>query len=328
MSRSVRTRLLASIAVCSLLFGLAACGDDKKKDDASSDSSSANGKPPTELVLKVLKEGTGAIVKSGDAVTVDYQGTNWTSNTVFDQSYGRAPATFTTGGVVPGFGAALVGQKVGAQVVVGIPPEFGYGTAGQSSAGIAGTDTLVFIVEIKATGFKATQCGAKPGKASNAVDVTGAFGKKAKATFAKPLKAPALQRTVLKAGSGVKTKAGDSVSLLVSIYNGRTGKKIDASPGTLQVGDANVPEQFQAGMTCMKVGSRVVTVFPAKSMFGAAGKPDAGVKPNDSLVLVTDLIKVVPPATPAALPQTKEWTNPPTVTFNGTNPPTLTLPKA
>lgn len=328
MLRSTRLRLLAPIAVCSLLLGLAACGDNKK-DDASSDSStSAGGNAPTELVLKVLKEGTGDTVTSGDPVTVEYQGTNWTSNKVFDQSYGRSPATFTTDGVVPGFGAALVGQKVGAQVVVGIPPEFGYGAAGQASAGISGTDTLVFIVEIKATGFKVKQCGAKSGGVSDSVSVTGAFGKKAKATFTKPLKAPALQRTVVKTGSGKATKAGDSVSMLVTIYNGRTGKQIDASPGTLQVGDSNIPEQFQAGMTCLKMGSRVVTVFPAKAMFGAAGNPQAGVKPNDSLVLVTDLIKLVTKAPPAALPETKEWTNPPTVTFNGTEPPTLTLPKA
>lgn len=323
MSRSARLRLLAPIAVCALLFGLAACGDNKKDGGSASDAS----KPPTDLVLKVLKEGTGTVVKSGDPVTVEYQGTNWTSNKVFDQSYGRAPATFTTSSVVPGFGAALVGQKVGAQVVVGIPPQYGYGTAGQSSAGISGTDTLVFIVEIKATGFKATQCQVKSGNASNSVDVTGKFGKKVKATFAKPLKAPALQRTVVKAGSGAPTKAGESISLVVSIYNGRTGKQIDSSPGTLQVGDSNVPEQFQAGMTCLKVGSRVVTVFPAKSMFGAAGNAQAGVKPNDSLVLVTDLVKRVPTAVPAALPATKEWTNPPTVVFNGTQPPTLTLPK-
>lgn len=319
MSRSARLRLLAPIAVCSLLLGLAACGDSDDK------KSTADGKPPTELVLKVITEGTGDTVKSGDSVTVDYQGTNWTDGEVFDESYGKTPATFTTGGVVKGFGAALVGQKVGAQLVVGIPPEFGYGSAGSASAGIAGTDTLVFVIEIKdVAGGEVKQCDAKPGAASNAVRVSGAFGKKAKATFTKPLTAPALQRTVLTAGSGAETKAGDALNLLVTIYNGRSGKQIDATSGSLTVGDSNVPEPFQAGISCMKIGSRVVTVFPASLMFGSTGNPDSGIKPKDSLVMVTDIIEAGPVE---SLPETKEWENPPTVTFNGTDAPKLTLPK-
>lgn len=322
MSRSARMRLLVPIAVCSLLLGLAACGDKDDKD------SKADGKPPTELVLKVLKEGTGETVKSGDSVTIDYQGTNWTTGKVFDESYGKTPATFTTDGVVKGFGAALVGQKVGTQLVVGIPPEFGYGTAGQPSAGISGTDTLVFVIEIKGAGLKVTQCDVKPGAASNAVTVTGAFGKKAVPTFAKPLKSTAMQRTVVKAGTGAETKAGDTLSLLVSIYNGRTGKKVNASPGTLEVGNTQDPAVFQAGISCQKIGSRVVTTFQAKDVPGSVD--GTKIKATDTIVIVTDIIKIDTTAkpTPAPLPETKEWENPPTVTFNGTQPPTLTLPKA
>lgn len=327
MSSSVRKRLLVPIAVCSLFLGLAACGDDDKKDSPDAKTTaSAYGPPPSELVLKVIKPGTGETVKSGDPVTVDYQGTNWTNGQVFDQSYGRGAATFETDGVVPGFGAALVGQKVGAQVVVGIPPEFGYGSAGQSGAGIAGTDTLVFVIEVKGIGLE--QCNAKPGKLSNSVSVKGAFGKTATPSFKKGLKATGMQRTVVKPGSGAITKAGDQVELLLSIYNGSTGKKIDASPGSLKVGDPQIPEQFQAGFTCMKPGSRVVTVFPAKDMFGADGNPTSGIKGTDTLVLVSDITKVTPKPAPAALPTTKPWTDAPPVTFNGTEPPTLTLPKA
>lgn len=328
MSRSLRQRLLVPIAVCSLFLGLAACGGDDKGDDSSSEKTSADG-APTELVLKVLKEGTGATVASGDPVTIEYQGTNWTNGQVFDQSYGRAPATFSTDGVVTGFGAALVGQKVGAQVVVGIPPEFGYGEAGQPSAGISGTDTLVFVIEIKATGLVLQGCNAKSGKLSNSVKVAGAFGKSAKPTFSKPLKTSTLQRTVVKAGTGPKTKAGDNLSLLLTIYNARTGKEISSSPGTLKVGDAEIPEPFQAGFSCVKVGSRVVTVFPLSDIPGAAENPSTGLKATDTLVMVTDLIEKVDDteAAPPALPETKEWTNAPEVKFNGSEPPTLVLPK-
>jgi len=108
-------------------------------------------KPPAGLLLKVLRKGNGAVVKSGDSVTVDYQGTDWNTGKIFDQSYGKQPASFVTSQVVPGFGAALVGQKVGTRLVVSIPAEFGYGSAGNAQAGIGGTDTIVFVVEIKKT---------------------------------------------------------------------------------------------------------------------------------------------------------------------------------
>ena len=48
------------------------------------------------MALDHVHKGTGAVVKSGDSVTVDYQGTNWNSGKIFDQSYGRTPATFST----------------------------------------------------------------------------------------------------------------------------------------------------------------------------------------------------------------------------------------
>jgi peptidylprolyl isomerase len=114
-------------------------------------------KPPAGLLLKVLRKGDGAVVKAGDSVTVNYQGTNWNSGKIFDQSYGKQPASFVTSQVVPGFGAALVGQKVGTRLIVSIPPQYGYGTAGNSQAGIKGTDTLVFVIEIQKTGAAPAQ---------------------------------------------------------------------------------------------------------------------------------------------------------------------------
>ena len=105
---------------------------------------------PADLQLEVLKKGDGDTVADGDTVTVQYQGVIWRTGEVFDQSWGRGPASFQTGGVVPGFKQALVGQTVGSQVLVVIPPALGYGDAGNSSAGIQGTDTLVFVVDILA----------------------------------------------------------------------------------------------------------------------------------------------------------------------------------
>lgn len=106
--------------------------------------------PPADLRLAVLDEGDGEEVRSGDSVTVDYQGTSWDTGEVFDQSYGKEPATFTTSGVVEGFEAALVGQRVGTRLLVSIPPEYGYGE--DPAAAELGGQTLVFLIEIKSIG--------------------------------------------------------------------------------------------------------------------------------------------------------------------------------
>lgn len=108
-------------------------------------------KAPTTLKIAESKSGSGDTVKSGDNVTAQYQGVIWRTGGVFDQSWGRAPANFTTDGVVKGFAAALVGHRVGSQVVAIIPPAQGYGTTGNAQAGIKATDDLVFVIDILAT---------------------------------------------------------------------------------------------------------------------------------------------------------------------------------
>jgi len=107
--------------------------------------------PPSTLQLETLKKGAGGVVPSGGQVTVQYQGTLWRNGKVFDQSWGSGPTTFATASVVAGFRDAIVGQTIGSQVVVIVPPAEGYGTGGNETAGITGTDTLVFVVDILAT---------------------------------------------------------------------------------------------------------------------------------------------------------------------------------
>lgn len=108
--------------------------------------------PPTELTIANLKTGDGTVVADGDTVSVEYTGVIWASGKTFDSSWETAGATsFPTTGVIPGFSKALVGQTVGSQVLAVIPPAEGYGDAGVSAAGISGTDTLVFVVDILGT---------------------------------------------------------------------------------------------------------------------------------------------------------------------------------
>jgi peptidylprolyl isomerase len=106
---------------------------------------------PTQLVVQPLIKGAGPVVAAGQTITVHYTGVIWASGKQFDSSWDRgAAASFSigTGGVIKGWDTGLVGQTVGSQILLVIPPDQGYGTSGQSSAGISGTDTLVFVVDI------------------------------------------------------------------------------------------------------------------------------------------------------------------------------------
>jgi len=107
-------------------------------------------KPDGKLHSAVLIQGTGATVKKGQSITVNYLGQVYQAKQPFDESYTKQPASFGigTGQVIPGWDKTLVGQKVGSRVVLAIPPEEGYGKQGQPQAGIKGTDTLYFVVDI------------------------------------------------------------------------------------------------------------------------------------------------------------------------------------
>jgi FKBP-type peptidyl-prolyl cis-trans isomerase len=110
-------------------------------------------KPPTALVAKTLIKGNGPKVVKGQYVIAQYTGLIWRTKKVFDSSWTTgSPFGFVIGAspeqVIPGWDAGLAGQTVGSRVMLVIPPKEGYGSAGQSQAGITGTDTLVFVVDI------------------------------------------------------------------------------------------------------------------------------------------------------------------------------------
>lgn len=124
----------------------------KLADDGAPTITIPDADAPTDLKIAPLKLGDGAVVADGDTVSVEYTGVVWGSGETFDSSWTTVgPATFVTSQVVPGFSAALVGQTVGSQVLAVLPPAEGYGEAGNESAGITGTDTLVFVVDIVGT---------------------------------------------------------------------------------------------------------------------------------------------------------------------------------
>jgi len=111
--------------------------------------------PSDRLRVAPLVQGDGATVEKGQTIVVNYLGQVYDGEAPFDSSFARGePTSFQigTGAVVKGWDEALVGRAVGSRVLLSIPPDLGYGEEGNKDAGIKGTDTLYFVVDILAAG--------------------------------------------------------------------------------------------------------------------------------------------------------------------------------
>ena len=112
------------------------------------------GAPPAQLQISDLIVGTGATVKSGDKVTVQYVLALYSTGKEFQSSWGGQPVSFplAEGQVIPGWVQGLVGMRVGGRRELITPPSLGYGSNPPAGSGIASNDTLVFIVDLTKIG--------------------------------------------------------------------------------------------------------------------------------------------------------------------------------
>jgi peptidylprolyl isomerase len=106
---------------------------------------------PKNLEVKTLIQGTGPAVAKNDYIVVQYTGVDWKTGKTFGSSWSESQlfgTALNTQAIIPGWVDGLPGQKVGSRVMLVIPPKDGYGSSGNSQAGIGGTDTIVFVVDI------------------------------------------------------------------------------------------------------------------------------------------------------------------------------------
>lgn len=96
-----------------------------------------------------IQSGTGESPKTGDKVVMHYTGWTEADGTKFDSSLDRGqPFTFVlgTGQVIKGWDEGIATMKIGGKRRLIIPPDLGYGAAGQGS--IPPNATLIFDVEM------------------------------------------------------------------------------------------------------------------------------------------------------------------------------------
>jgi peptidylprolyl isomerase len=231
--------------------------------------------PSSNLVVKTLVQGTGPEVKSGDLLVANYAGQVWAPGSkTFDSSFDRGvPAGFPigVGQVIPGWDKALVGVKTGSRVVLVVPPAAGYGSAGQTSAGIKGTDTLVFVVDVLNRYDASARANGTPTSESlsGLPKVSGAVDTKPTVTVPSGTTAPTKTKVVIvDKGTGAPVKA-NSVAIAQYVAVGWDNSAVANTwdtqlPQPLNVGIAGSTSPFDS-LIGVPVGSRVLMVIPAQS---------------------------------------------------------------
>jgi peptidylprolyl isomerase len=122
----------------------------------------------TALKVTTLIQGSGATVKSGQTITVNYIGVHYDTGAVFDSTWANGPndpTTFQigTGAVIKGWDEGLVGVKIGSRVQLDIPQSLAYPnpTNGQPSG------PLRFVIDV----LGANDTGAVPLPSSSSEDL-------------------------------------------------------------------------------------------------------------------------------------------------------------
>ncbi|CAM5713197.1 peptidylprolyl isomerase OS=Streptomyces alboniger OX=132473 GN=CP975_06365 PE=4 SV=1 [Streptomyces alboniger] len=322
------------LAVPAGLLTLAGCGDDKpdkaksKTSDAPTNSPSAapkakivdgpvpeitkgdkfgqkptvakgSGKPSSDLAVKTLIEGKGKEVAKGDYLQAHYLGQIWATAKVFDNSYDRGnPTVFPigVGQVIPGWDQSLVGKKLDSRVELAIPPELGYGKEGNKEAGIKGSDTLVFVVDLVDTfNVKSSSKGKEVAQSNKDLPKvgTGTDGKAPSIDVPKTDAPKKLVSSYILEGDGDVIKETDS---LLCQYKGvlwADGKEFDSSYKRKQLAQfqlAQVVKGWAQGLAGKKVGSRVLIVIPPKLGYGDQPPQGSPIKKDSTLVFTVDIL--------------------------------------
>ncbi|MEU3252117.1 FKBP-type peptidyl-prolyl cis-trans isomerase [Streptomyces sp. NPDC006997] len=323
------------IAVPAGLATLAACGDEGSDSGKASDSASptdgssseapapkivdgplpavtagtkfdekptvakGSGDPSDQLAVKTLIAGGGRTVAEGDYVQANYLGQVWDTAKVFDNSYDRKTPLviqLAQGSIIDGWRYALTGKKAGSRVQFSVPPTWGYGESGNQNAGIKGTDTLVFVVDLQNT-FNAKSSAEGTDVAQDNVDLP-------KVGTNKDGKAPSIEVPDAEAptelvanyvieGDGAEVGAEDSVLVQYKGVLWDGGKEFDSTYGRKALTSFSLQQVVKGwaqGLTGKKVGSRVLIVIPPKLGYGDQPPSGSGIKKDSTLVFSVDIL--------------------------------------
>jgi peptidylprolyl isomerase len=278
--------------------------------------------PVPSLQRVILSTGTGPVTAANDWLITNYLGQIW-GGKVFDNSYDRgATSAFQigVGKVVPGWDTALVGVPVGSRVMLSLPPADGYGSGGNASAGIAGTDTLVFIVDIvqaigPTTGGQTDATPQTP--PANAPEVAGAVGAAATVTIPSGLAEPtAPSVAVLATGTGAPVALGQVLVQYTAVT--WTGESAGTTwPGADPSAGGTGPQELPvatggpfAGLVGVPLGSRVLVQIPGQTD-SSSGQTQPAIAAVVDLLVQTTVTPATSSGSDSAQPSASDSAAPP-----------------
>ncbi|WP_328934644.1 MULTISPECIES: FKBP-type peptidyl-prolyl cis-trans isomerase [unclassified Streptomyces] len=261
-----------------------------------------SGDPSKNLAVKTVIAGSGKAVAENDFVQVNYLGQVWSTAKVFDNSYDRKTPLviqLAQGGIIDGWRYGLAGRKVGSRVEMAVPPTWGYGTTGNAQAGIKGTDTLVFVIDIQ-NSFNAKSSAKGTTVAQSDADLpkvgTNTDGKAPSVTIPKADPPKKLVSNYVLESDGAVVKEAQSILCQFKGVVWSTGKEFEStySQGRLSqfaIKDMeSVVKGLAQGITGKKVGSRVMIVAPADLAYGNTPPSGGAIKKGDTLVFSVDIL--------------------------------------
>lgn len=320
--RRIAAALLVPLAACAALAGCGSSGGPAADPNAGVKVSGAFDKSPkvsipaekagSKLVFSTPIKGTGAVLASGDSALANVALYKWsgTKHTLVDSTYSSGPQIIPAQMGLVGLTDALKGARMGSRIVAVLPPKYGYGSSGQSSLQITGTDTVVWVIDLlqqytATQSASGTQVSTGGGKLPSVTAKTGEAPVVSVPKNATPPKK--LSVTTLIKGSGPTVAKGDTVVTQYVGVNWRTGKVFGASwpssqdaAGQLlsfQVDGTQVLPGLSDALAGIPVGSRVMVVIPPALGYGPeGGQSSAGIKKTDTLVFIVDVLGSQPAA--------------------------------
>jgi peptidylprolyl isomerase len=163
------------------------------------------------------------------------------------------------------------------------------------------------------------------------VTVAGAVGSVPTVRMAAPLRVPRTRTAVVTAGTGSPVVVDQLFVLQLTLYDARTGAKAlstydeGVEPIVAKTSDDTLFPVLARFLPGQRQGSRLVLALTASDAYGSGGTPPPGIRPEDPVVAVADVV-AVPPATvldaPSGSPAPR---NPgaPSVRYAGSQPVAL-----
>lgn len=258
--------------------------------------------PSTPLTVqaaehRVLRPGTGAAITADQKVVAKYLLVNGRDGKARATMWTDKPVTLPIG-QIPQF-KALIGQKLGARLLLAIPAAEAMGPSGDEKLDIKGTDTLLYLLEpISATApLKQAQGTPVAAKAGLPVVTMGAKpNDPAKISVPKgdPPKDSVAQPLIL--GKGPRVVAGQTVRVT---YTGVTwrdpAKPFDYSGKQPQgyvefpIGNGQLIKAWDTHIVGQTVGTRLLLIVPPKDGYGEKGSGDQ-IRGTDTLIFVIDIL--------------------------------------